>query len=313
MGRSLEGPDDPKLSEKEHKELAALLGRHALRCSLPHLLTAVLAHYPHISSYTVSPDSQVFTFLAYMAEVTLIGGPLPDILRHSFLYSLHEGVRTFLTNYPIVVEKIKRTELIKMMVALRLLVLKAVLLSDKFTAKDMQGLMSAYAPRLPVMPNNRRQWEDWAAVLHLHLGEAANMDTQVLNTLQEVDKRNEATLKYFNAQLKCIAKVRQQDRQVHIDWAVNMWSTLQHKLIQVTKVAAFLLTPAHPAVKLRSSTLPKARLLGTKLSQKEEEVDEEELVQFWDYICDLRTETKFWESDHVKNHLESRASVQCVK
>jgi len=312
MGKSLEGPDDPKISEKEHKELAALLGRHALRCSLPHLLTAVLAHYPHISSYTVSPDSQVFTFLAYMSEVTLIGGPLPDILRHSFLYSLHEGVRTFLTNYPIVVEKIKRTDLIKMMVALRLLVLKAVLLSDKFTAKDMQGLMCAYAPRLPVMPKNRRQWEDWAAVLHLDLAESANEETPVYETLQEVDKKNEALLKYFNAQLKCIAKVRQQDRQVHVDWAVSMWSTLQHKLVQVSKVAAFLLTPAHPAAKLRSSSLPKARLLGTKLSQ-EEEVDEEELVQFWDYICDLRTETKFWESDVVKSHLESRDSVQSVQ
>ena len=44
------------------------------------------------------------------------GRPLPDILNHSFLYVLHDGVKAFLVSHPAAIEKVlsKNSSLILM-------------------------------------------------------------------------------------------------------------------------------------------------------------------------------------------------------
>ena len=96
------------------------------------------------------------------------GRPLPDILNHSFLYVLHDGVKAFLVSHPAAIEKVlckntssscifnsiinilfeivhhlhccqmTREDLVKMIAGLRTLILKAALLSPQFTSRDVQ-------------------------------------------------------------------------------------------------------------------------------------------------------------------------------
>ena len=146
------------------------------------------------------------------------GRPLPDILNHSFLYTLHDGLKSFLVSHPVAIEKMPREDLVKMMAGLRTLILKAALLSSQFTSRDVQSLMTAFLPTLPITPLNTAQWLDWTNPLHISLnlekqqfiGNLVEIQTpeQHQAILSNISRNNEAMKKYFTAQLKMLAKHR---------------------------------------------------------------------------------------------------------
>lgn len=293
------------MSEKDLEEVGALLVQHSIVANCSLLLAEVVQRLPAILSQMrgISTSRRhLLQLLHFSSQVTGSGRPLPSIIHHSFLHTLHDGVRTFLTSHPVVVEKIKRDDIVKMVAGLRTLILKAVLLSDKFTGKDLQGLLTAYLPCLPVVKANSRQWMDWAAILHITLpreGEPA--DPSVQHTLEVISKNNSAVNKYFTHQLRALATLRQDLETKNADWALNIWTTIEPKLSQVLKVVTFLLPPSsHPTSYLQTNHRAKAWLLASRLG---EGADQEELLNFWHYLCDLRVETSFWESDLVRAHI----------
>ena len=160
---------------------------------------------------------------------------LPDILNHSFLYTLHDGLKAFLISHPVAIEKMPREDIVKMMAGLRTLILKAVLLSPQFTSRDVQSLMTSFLPTLPITKSNTAQWLDWTNTLHIRL----DLDKQqFVGNLVEIQipdehqpiiwsvaRNNEAMKKYFTAQLKMLAKHRL-DCQVNdknTDWVRSMF------------------------------------------------------------------------------------------
>jgi hypothetical protein len=296
MDRLLEKDDDPYLSAEEHDELGALLARHALATAQPALLAAVQAELPLTP---LASSGHRVLLLAYAQQVVgPTGRPLPDILNHSFLHTLHDGLESFLVHHPVVVEKVKREELVRLVAGLRTLILKAVLLNTRFQAADVQGLMRRFLPTLPLSPANRAQWADWAALLHLPLPGRGDQPGPVLTM---VDRSNRAMTTYFSAQLKQLARVRKPDEAgTNTDWAMVMWDTIKPKLENLLRVVVFLLQPTHPTVHLRANRKAKAQLLATRLGP---EAGEQELVNFWNYLCDLRQETKFWQSGFVQGRL----------
>ena len=155
---------------------------------------------------------------------------LPDILNHSFLYTLHDGLKAFLISHPVAIEKMPREDIVKMMAGLRTLILKAVLLSPQFTSRDVQSLMTSFLPTLPITKSNTAQWLDWTNTLHIRL----DLDKQqFVGNLVEIQipdehqpiiwsvaRNNEAMKKYFTAQLKML------DCQVNdknTDWVRSMF------------------------------------------------------------------------------------------
>lgn len=300
MGRLLEGPDDPDLSEGEHKELAVLLSQHCLASTYTSLLSSITATYPSIIAKEM-PDKCSSLLIYYTGLVVAPGRPLPDIQRHQFLHTLHDGVRTFLISHPVTVERVPREEVVRLVAGLRTLLLKAVLLSAEFTPRDLAGLMAAYLPTLPLGPANSRQWRDWLD--QLHLSPEQQEEPGVAALLATISKNNEAMGRYFTAQLRMLAKVRSPEHvERNTDWVMAIWATIEPKLRQVVGVVRLLVAPTHPHHHLSTHSSPKARLLATRLGA---EAEEEELADFWDYVTDLRVATDFWRSGRVRELLDS--------
>ena len=136
MGMSLEADDDPPLSSRQHLELASLLARHSLASCLPSLLARVvetqglgdLLHLlpkgerdvlllVHSCSQVIITNDLVVGLEAFNFQVT--PRPLPSILHHSFLHSLHDSVKGLLALHPVFCENIPREDIVKMVAGLR--------------------------------------------------------------------------------------------------------------------------------------------------------------------------------------------------
>lgn len=298
MGELLEGDDDPDLSEKELKEIGLLLLRHAMATSSQSLAAAIVNRFPDILSEAAplfhNKDSLILLFYAGMV-LSPQGRPLPDILNHSFLYALHDGLKSFLVSHPAAIEKMPREDIVKMIAGLRTLILKAAFLSAQFTSRDVQSLMTAFLPTLPISSLNTTQWSDWTNALHIN--PSTDQHQSILNS---ISRNNEAMKKYFTAQLKMLAKQRlDSNNEKNTDWVMSIWATIEPRLKALMRVVIFLLTPTHPIL---ASNNKKAQVLASRIMGKGD--GEKVLTDFWDYTCDLTVKTAFWKSTVVQQLLK---------
>ena len=139
------------------------------------------------------------------------------------------------------------------MAGLRTLILKAALLSSQFTSRDVQSLMTAFLPTLPITPLNTAQWLDWTNPLYISLnlekqqfiGNLVEIQTpeQHQAILSNISRNNEAMKKYFTAQLKMLAKHRL-DCEVNdknTDWVINMFFSSFQPIFAVFLILAKIL------------------------------------------------------------------------
>merc|ERR1712179_57149 len=116
----------------------------------------------------------------------------------------------------------------------------------------------------PVRPSNSQHWDSLAQILKIDLEE----ESEVLTMANSVNKISE---KHFRDKLDNLAVER---RKIVVDESLTMiWQTIAEK--------------SHPKLKLTT-----AERIGI-------ESDEEEVIEYFDYICDLHIESKFWASDFV--------------
>jgi len=299
MGQLLEGDDDPDINEKELKEIARLLLRHALATHQLSLTAEIISRFPDILDEPSPnfPNRESLLLLIYSGMVlSPQGRPLPDVLNHSFLYVLHDGVKAFLVSHPAAIEKMTREDLVKMIAGLRTLILKAALLSPQFTSRDVQSLMTAFLPTLPISPLNTSQWLDWTNPLHIDL----NHQDQHQAVLANISKSNEAMKKYFTAQLKMLAKNRADAgiNDKNTDWVMSMWRTIEPRLKSLMRVVVFLLEPTQPYPIMAACKSKRVQVLASRIKGKGS--DEQVLSDFWDYTCDLVVKTAFWKSSIVQ-------------
>lgn len=317
MGQLLEGDDDPDLSEKELKEIGLLLLRHAMANSQKSLAAAILSRFPDIlsSDSTQFPNKDSLILLFYTGMVlSPQGRPLPDILNHSFLYTLHGAIKSFLISHPVAIEEMPREDIVKMLAGLRTLILKAALLSPKFTSRDVQSLMTAFLPTLPITPVNTDQWLDWTNTLHIKLDlekqkfkgnlVEVHISDQHQTILSSIARNNEAMKKYFTAQLKMLAKHRLdcQINDKNTDWVMSMWGTIEPRVKALMRVVALLINPTNPYLIMTANKTKKAQVLASRIKGRGE--GEEILTDFWDYTCDLTVKTAFWKSNVVQQLLK---------
>lgn len=203
-----------------------------------------------------------------------------------FLFNLHEGVVGLLSSYPTAFSSgLDRDRMAKLVSSLRTLLVRLFLSSDKFTAKDVEGRIKVFFPILPRRPSNDNDWENWSQLLHLPAEE-----------LTSASKRNKISASYFNRKLANLAHERRMDP---IDIVLQIWTEVEPKLKELEKYASALLPTSYLDM-LWASQHPKVQMMVSRFGSAQ---DENTLLDFFLYLCNLRVESEFYSSRFIQRKL----------
>jgi len=276
---------DPVFDEDEFIEVSELLLCHGLHKDLPHLLRRISQRYPRILEFS-SPHRHVLSLLAFCQKFQR-EGPLPAIRDTLFMHTLHEAVVGILKSEDQLVEAMTREMTLKLVVGLRSLLTRSLVHNHKYTVKDIETTVSSFFPILPVRPSNSQHWDSLAQILKIDLEE----ESEVLTMVNSVNKISE---KHFRDKLDNLAVER---RKIVVDESItNIWQTFAEKFSDFVRHLKGLL-PSNFLMKIVENSHPKLKL--TTVERIGIESDEEEVIDYFDYICDLHIESKFWASDFV--------------
>jgi len=277
---------DPVIHEDEFIEVSELLFCHGLHKDLPHLLDRVSRRCPQILELSF-PHKHVLSLLAYCQKLQR-EGPLPAIRDPLFMHTLHEGVVGILKSEDQLVEAMTSEHTLRLVVGLRSLLTRSLLHDKKFTVKDIERTVASFFPILPVRPSNSQYWDSWARILKIDLEEKPECD--VLTMANRINKTSE---KHFRDKLDNLAVER---RKITVDESILViWRTFEDKFSDFVRHLKDLL-PSNFLMKLVESSHPKLKLTTVKLSP---ESDEQEVIEYFDYVCDLYMESNFWSCNFV--------------
>jgi len=278
----------PVFDDDEFNEVSELLFCHGLHKDLPNLLRRISQRYPQILEFS-SPHRHVLSLLAFCQKFQR-DGPLPAIRDTLFLHTLHEGVIGILKSEDQLVEAMTSEKTLKLVVGLRSLLTRSLLHNHKYTVKDIETTVSGFFPILPVRPSNSQHWDSLAEILKIDLEE----ESEVLAMANSVNKKSE---KHFRDKLDNLAVER---RKIIVDESITIiWQTFADKFSDFVRHLKGLL-PQNFLMKVVENSHPKLKLTTERIGL---ESDEEEVIEYFDYICDLNIESKFWASDFVRKKI----------
>eukprot|EP00092_Neocalanus_flemingeri_P020320 GFUD01022010.1.p1 GENE.GFUD01022010.1~~GFUD01022010.1.p1 ORF type:complete len:296 (-),score=61.80 GFUD01022010.1:22-909(-) len=280
---------DPVLKKNEFDEIVDLLLCHGLHKDLPNLLTEIIEKLPEFDGKLTSPFRQILVLLAFCNKFQQ-NGPLPDIKDHSFLYNLHEGVVGFLKAEPSLVELMSPASTYKLVGGLRLLLARSILMSSKFLPKDVETTIANYFPTFPVKPSNSKSWENWADILQI------NLEEKSCEVLKQVNKVNSVSAKHLTEKLNNLPVERRKSNLDVDDSVIIVWKSVAPKFDEFVRHLRSLL-PENFLDKIASNSHPKIKMLASRIPPNASEGD---VIAFFDYICDVEMETKFWTSSFVQ-------------
>jgi len=279
---------DPVFDDDEFKEVSELLFCHGLLQDLPNLLRRITQRYPQILEFS-SPHRHVLSLLAFCQKFQR-DGPLPAIRDTLFLHTLHEGVIGILKSEDQLVEAMTSEKTLKLVVGLRSLLTRSLLHNHKYTVKDIETTVSGFFPILPVRPSNSQHWDSLAEILKIDLEE----ESEVLTMANSVNKISE---KHFRDKLDNLAVER---RKIIVDESITIiWQTFGDKFSDFVRHLKALL-PKNFLMRVVENSHPKLKLTTERIGP---ESDEEDVIDYFDYICDLHIESKFWASDFVRKKI----------
>jgi len=288
-----EALDDPVLNSDEFDEIVDLLLCHGLQKDRSDLLSKIIEKLPDFDEKFCSPHRQVLILLAYCYKFQQ-NGPLPDISHHKFLHTLHDSLVGLLKSEARLTDLMSRIDTYKLVGGIRALLARAVLLQPKFTPKDIEITIANYFPTLPVKPSNSKPWENWAEILKLDLED--NCDV-----LKEVNRVNGISAKHLTVKLNNLAVERRKTSQ---DGSIIIiWNTVAPKFDEFVRHLKSLL-PENFLENIATNSHPKMKIISSKIQPN---ASEAEVIQFFDYLCDIFMESKFWTSNFV---LEKLSNVQ---
>lgn len=284
---------DPVLCCDEFEQIVDLLFCHGLHKDFPNLLTKIVDKFPDFEQKFSSPHRQVLILLAYCHKFQQ-NGPLPDIRHYMFLHTLHDGVVGLLKTEQRLVELMSRTDIYKLVGGVRCLLARSILMSPKFTTRDIETTIASFFPTLPVKPSNNKHWESWAEILNIDLEEKCEVlkeDTR--EVLQMVNKVNAISAKYMKDKLDNLPVERR--KTCHDESIVSVWNPVASKFDEFVRHLRSLL-PENFLDKIDESSHPKIKMISFRIQPHASEV---ELMDFLDYLCDIYMESKFWTSNFV--------------
>jgi len=280
---------DPVLSQSEFNEIVELLFCHGLHKNFHNLLLKIVEKFPDLEQTFSSPHRQTLLLLAYCHKFQL-SSPLPDIRDHRFLWTLHEGLVGALKTDTAWVDTMGKLDVYKLVGGLRCLLTRAILLQPKFIPKDIESTIGSYFPTLPIKPSNSKAWQNWADILKLSLEDRSEALTEV-NTL------NKKTVGHMTAKLDNLAVERKKTSQD--DSFITVWKSVTPKFDDFVRLLRIQL-PEQFLDKIASHSHPKIKMLSTRIQPSS---SEDEVIQFFYYLCDIHTESQFWTSNFVMEKL----------
>jgi len=278
---------DPILSENEFKEIVELLFCHGLHKNLHTLLLKIVKKFPDIEQEFSSPHRQALILLAYCHKFQL-NGPLPEIRHYKFLWNLHQSVVGVLKADSTWVNTIPQLVVYKLVGGLRCLITRSILLRPKFIPKDVESAIASYFPTLPVVPGNSRAWENWSDILKLDIEDKSQ-------ALKDVNELNRMNVSHLTEKLNKLAFERKKSGLEHDESVIIVWESVAPKLDAFLRHLRNLL-PEGFLDRIASHSHPKMKILSKRIQSG---ANEEEVIKFFFYICDLHTESQFWTSNFV--------------
>jgi len=281
--------DDPVLSTDEFYEISDLLLCHGLQNNLATLSRKILDKCPDLVTKYSCPTRQLEILLAFCLKFQQ-KGPLPEIREHTFLHTLHDGLVGLLKVDHRLVELMSSIDLYKLVGGVRCLLALAVIRHKKFTPKDIEITIASFFPNLPVTPGNSKYWENWGNILQIDL----KVMSDDLKTINSVNKKN---VKYLTNKLDNLPVVRA--KVSHDDSIMTIWNVIKPNFdVFVTHLKSLNLGDFLGKICLHSD--PKIKMLSNRIDAND---SEEEVIEFFDTLCDIHLESQFWTSELIMSKL----------
>lgn len=219
---------------------------------------------------------------------------MPGIRQYRFLLTLHEAIMGLLAARPRLLDKMTKSDMIKMIMGIRCLLGKSILLEEKFVVKDIETFISKYYPLLPVTTNNKAVWANLTQVLGINL----DTDKQELKVISDFNK---LSIDHLSKRIDNLPRERGKS-QSEIDSAfLAILESIDSKLSAfVNHVEKEI--PDDFLETVIENPSPHVQKFQKNISTNFEEF---QLLQLFDEMKNMDTESKFWSSDLIQQKIET--------
>ena len=280
------------LSCEDFHQILNLLLCHAFLRNHQQLISTISSYAPNFKDLMTTPHKPVLIFLSFYKKWRETG-PLPGIRQYRFLLTLHEAIMGLLAARPRLLDKMTKSDMIKMIMGIRCLLGKSILLEEKFVVKDIETFISKYYPLLPVTTNNKAVWANLTQVLGINL----DTDKQELKVISDFNK---LSIDHLSKRIDNLPRERGKS-QSEIDSAfLAILESIDSKLSAfVNHVEKEI--PDDFLETVIENPSPQVQMFQKNISTNFEEF---QLLQLFDEMKNMDTESKFWSSDLIQQKIE---------
>ena len=280
------------LSCEDFHQILNLLLCHAFLKNHQQLISAISSYAPNFKDLMSTPYKPVLIFLSFYKKWRETG-PLPGIRQYRFLLTLHEAIMGLLAARPRLLDKMTKSDMIKMIMGIRCLLGKSILLEEKFVVKDIETFISKYYPLLPVTTSNKTVWINLTQVLGINL----DTDKQELKVISDFNK---LSIDHLSKRIDNLPRERGKS-QSEIDSAfLAILESIDSKLSAfVNHVEKEI--PNDFLETVIENPSPHVQKFQKNISTNFEEL---QLLQVFDEMKNMDTESKFWSSDVIQLKIE---------
>ena len=280
------------LSCEDFHQILNLLLCHAFLRNHQQLISTISSYAPNFKDLMTTPHKPVLIFLSFYKKWRETG-PLPGIRQYRFLLTLHEAIMGLLAARPRLLDKMTKSDMIKMIMGIRCLLGKSILLEEKFVVKDIETFISKYYPLLPVTTNNKAVWANLTQVLGINL----DTDKQELKVISDFNK---LSIDHLSKRIDNLPRERGKS-QSEIDSAfLAILESIDSKLSAfVDHVEKEI--PDDFLETVIENPSPHVQKFQKNISTNFEEF---QLLQLFDEMKNMDTESKFWSSDLIQQKIE---------
>lgn len=281
------------LSCEDFHQILNLLLCHAFLRNHQQLISTISSYAPNFKDLMTTPHKPVLIFLSFYKKWRETG-PLPGIRQYRFLLTLHEAIMGLLAARPRLLDKMTKSDMIKMIMGIRCLLGKSILLEEKFVVKDIETFISKYYPLLPVTTNNKAVWANLTQVLGINL----DTDKQELKVISDFNK---LSIDHLSKRIDNLPRERGKS-QSEIDSAfLAILESIDSKLSAfVNHVEKEI--PDDFLETVIENPSPHVQKFQKNISTNFEEF---QLLQLFDEMKNMDTESKFWSSDLIQQKIET--------
>ena len=281
------------LSCEDFHQILNLLLCHAFLRNHQQLISTISSYAPNFKDLMTTPHKPVLIFLSFYKKWRETG-PLPGIRQYRFLLTLHEAIMGLLAARPRLLDKMTKSDMIKMIMGIRCLLGKSILLEEKFVVKDIETFISKYYPLLPVTTNNKAVWTNLTQVLGINL----DTDKQELKVISDFNK---LSIDHLSKRIDNLPRERGKS-QSEIDSAfLAILESIDSKLSAfVNHVEKEI--PDDFLETVIENPSPQVQMFQKNISTNFEEF---QLLQLFDEMKNMDTESKFWSSDLIQQKIET--------